>query len=125
MEEGPPPQGHSPTGGHPQHPQLTGTGRALEVEDGLQVVGLVKLQVKGVLSLWGPRTGMRWQPLDQPLPAACTKPSTATEPSTLLVLAYARFTRPTGAGHRLTVLLLEGYGRAPGRARGGGGEGRL
>lgn len=30
---------------------LTGTGRALEVEDGLQVVGLVKLQVEGVLSL--------------------------------------------------------------------------
>lgn len=32
-------------------PLLTGTGRALEVEDRLQVVGLVELQVEGVLSL--------------------------------------------------------------------------
>lgn len=42
--------GRSPSGGHPR---LTRTGRALKVEDGLQVVGLVELQVEGVLSLWG------------------------------------------------------------------------
>lgn len=58
-----------------RHPQLTGTGRALEVEDGLQVVGLVELQVKRVLPLWESRAGVRWQPLDQPPPAATPSPA--------------------------------------------------
>lgn len=66
-EDGRSPLGRSPPGGHPQ---LTRTGRALEVEDGLQVVGLVKLQVEGVLSLQGPRTGVGRQPPDQLPPAA-------------------------------------------------------
>lgn len=58
-----------------RHPRLTGTGRALEVEDGLQVVGLVELQVKRVLPLWESRAGVRWQPLDQPPPVATPSPA--------------------------------------------------
>lgn len=62
-----------------EHPGLTGTGRALEVEDGLQVVGLVELQVERVLPLWEPRAGVRWQLLDQPPPAATLSPAHTTQ----------------------------------------------
>lgn len=69
--------GGAPLGWSPRRrqPRLTGTGRALKVEDGLQVVGLVELQVERVLPLWESRVGVRWQLLDQPPPAATLSPA--------------------------------------------------
>lgn len=88
--------GGAPLGWSPKRrqPRLTGTGRALEVEDGLQVVGLVELQVKRVLPLWESRVGVRWQLLDQPPPAATLSPA-QTQHSMLWLLGHI----PHGAGH--------------------------
>lgn len=96
-----------------RHPRLTRTGRALEVEDGLQVVGLVELQVKRVLPLWEPRAAVRWQLLDQPPPATTLSPAQTHSPA--CSGSWDTFcSLPRGAGHQLMV----GHGRAPGRARG-------
>lgn len=64
-----------------RHLPLTGTGRALEVEDRLQVVGLVELQVERVLPLWESRARLRWQLPDQPPPAATLSPAQTHSPA--------------------------------------------